>query len=129
MTGYVVYGYWQTFDPVGILYVGQGRDNRPYSHLRLAKSRRDADWHGNTKLIQRLRLGLAQGHPPAIVIIRDGLTRDAAEELERLLIKIIGRAPDGPLLNANNGVRPLDEPEPAWMFTRSLRRRDPLGLA
>jgi hypothetical protein len=57
-----------------------------------------------------LRAGLALGFDPPIVIIRDELTRDEAEQLERLLIAAIGREPRGPLLNANGGVRPLDEP-------------------
>ena len=71
MTGrYSVYGYWRPFAPVDIIYIGQGRDQRPYAHLRLARSSRDADWHGNTRLIQ-LRSGLALGFEPPVVIIRD----------------------------------------------------------
>jgi hypothetical protein len=65
---------------------------------------------------------LALGFEPPIV--RDGLTGDEAEQLERLLIAAIGREPHGPLLNANGGARLLDEPP----VDRELRLRDPLGL-
>lgn len=55
----------------------------------------------------------------------------SAEQLERLLIAAIGREPQGPLLNRNGGVRPLDEPivEREWMINRALRRRDPMALS
>jgi hypothetical protein len=132
MTGrYCVYGYFRPFAPIEPIYIGQGRDQRPYSHLRLARGRAEVGLHGNRRLIECLRAGLALGFEPPIVIIRDGLTRDAAEDLERLLIRAIGREPNGPLLNANAGVRPLDEPivERPWQVNRDLRRRDPLGLA
>ena len=72
---------------------------------------------------------MALGLEPPIVIIRDGLTRDDAEQLERLLIAAIGREPHGPLFNGNGGVR-IDEPpvEREWLINRELRRRDPLAL-
>ena len=69
---YCVYGYWRAFAPIDVIYVGQGRDQRPYSHLRLARGNRDADWHGNRRLIACLRAGLALGFEPPIVIIATG---------------------------------------------------------
>jgi hypothetical protein len=127
-TDWVYYIYFDPFSFVPI-YVGAGQIDRPWHHLKLARSERTI----KSAFIARLRAGLAMGFEPPIVVIY-GLTAGEALWAETTLIKAIGRRIDGtgPLYNIMPGWglsprprRARNAVSAAAEITLSLRKVDP----
>jgi hypothetical protein len=85
-------------DTCEIFYIGMGKGLRFADHVRKRKRRRSHKDNVICKMIDDL------GHPDIpVVIVRDGMTRVEACDLEIALIYAIGRHPHGPLLNLTAG--------------------------
>jgi hypothetical protein len=111
-------------DPLTPLYVGVGIKDRPWVHLKFARSdNRAASTHGNPGLIRRLRQLLAMGAEPPIVVLRTGLSYEAALIAERAFIAAIGRVNmgTGPLLNLTSGGPRDDGPSAEELYLQSER--------
>jgi hypothetical protein len=125
---YYIYFDWRTYEPI---YVGAGQIDRPWHHLKLARSERTI----KSAFIARLRAGLAMGFEPPIVVIY-GLNAAQALWAETTLIKAIGRRIDasGPLYNINLGWGLGPRPRHARPVARSaaaeinvsLQKRNPM---
>lgn len=77
-------------------YVGKGSGRRWINHEKDAK-------YGNTYKDRIIRKMVSEGHKIRRIKFTDGLTEEAAFFLEKVLIKKIGRYPNGPLANATDG--------------------------
>lgn len=102
MNTYYTYVYYFP-DSMIPFYVGMGHGNRKMSHLK------DAALHpvpqqGKHKL-NTIREILASGKEPIVTVIRSGLTKKEAGDLEEQLIESIGRRDlgTGPLTNQTKG--------------------------
>jgi hypothetical protein len=85
-------------DTCEIFYIGMGKGLRFADHVRKRKRGRSYKDNVICKLIDDL------GYPDIpVVIVRDGMTRKNACDLEMALILSIGRHPHGPLLNKTAG--------------------------
>jgi hypothetical protein len=85
-------------DTCEIFYIGMGKGLRFADHVRKRKRGRSYKDNVICKLIDDL------GYPDIpVVIVRDGMTRKNACDLEMALILSIGRHPHGPLLNVTAG--------------------------
>lgn len=82
-----VYGLFRP-DTGLIFYVGMGKRSR----LRMTL------YYGNEP-----KLAICKEHGAECVVVKDGLTREDAHDLERALILAIGREPHGPLVNRTTG--------------------------
>lgn len=92
MTNYYTYLYRnpETQEP---FYVGMGKRNRKFDHLKEAKTRPEPT-AGEHKL-NTIRKILANGKEPIIEIVKDNITREEAVELEIQLIARYGRKDNG----------------------------------
>jgi hypothetical protein len=85
-------------DTCEIFYIGMGKGLRFAVHVKCRKRGRSHKDNVICKLIDDL------GYPDIpVVIVRDGMTRAEACDLEIALIYAIGRHPHGPLLNVTAG--------------------------
>jgi len=75
-------------------YVGQGKGFRWSWHNSRGVN------HPNKHLASIIRKA---GGPIPVVKVREGLTKEQADEVERALISVLGRAPDGILANMTDG--------------------------
>jgi hypothetical protein len=109
---YYIYACFRPHDGQ-IFYVGKGRGSRAE---RTTKSRNR--YFKNT---------IVKYGPPIVVIIRSDLTEDEAFEVEKALIKAIGRYPTGPLVNMTDGgtVRAAGLRRPSSGLETAPPRRSP----
>lgn len=77
-------------------YVGMGKGSRWMQHEKTAKT-------GKTHKDKVVRLMVSLGQEIPKVKVVEGLTADQAFEVEKQLIKAIGRHPHGPLANGTDG--------------------------
>jgi hypothetical protein len=107
------------FRETGIpFYVGKGRGDRWLQHEKDSiklMSHKD-------RVIQKILVCLPE--VPKIKIV-EGLTNDLAKELEILFIAMIGREPDGPLINQTRGGDGCVEPSASMIdrIRKSLKGR------
>lgn len=80
-------------DPRRFFYVGKGRGQRCFQHARAEVGWRMSSGEPNPKLDTIRRIRKATGAPPAVEIVRHGLSHDAALELEAVLIKLLRTDP------------------------------------
>jgi hypothetical protein len=90
-------------------YIGKGSGTRPLVHLREARTGK----HHNQYKVNKINKILAAGLRVPILNIQEGLTNAEALELEKTLIAVIGRKPDGgPLTNITSGGEGFNNPTP-----------------
>lgn len=77
-------------------YVGKGFGNRAFDHIN---EKRIVNTHKSGKINKIKKIGLS----PIIFFIKENLTDKEAISIEILLIKKIGRYPNGPLTNLTDG--------------------------
>lgn len=116
MSCFYVYGY---FEPStgNCLYIGKGTGTRAWEHF--AESSRDRATAFHKHLDTLLECNII----PLVVLISTGLAEQDAYELEKWLIRLIGRRDKGtgPLLNSTNGgegVRGTNAGSPRSLATR-----------
>lgn len=87
MNIYYVYGL---IDPTSnvVFYVGKGKCNRMFSHVRAVKAGRVPN--GNRHLFNKIQKLISAGVEPTYVLYGDQLTEDAAFSLEEFTIANIG---------------------------------------
>jgi hypothetical protein len=105
---YYVYAY---IDPRTELpfYIGKGHGNRAYFHLTESKTATK-----NIRKWNKIASIRAAGYEPQVTILKDGLTENAAYDLERTLIQQWGRKrldPNGVLTNFCVDARPPGNPK------------------
>jgi hypothetical protein len=94
---YYVYALFRP-DTGTVFYIGMGKGDRAWQHV--GESRRHRSYKDN--LIRKLID--VRGYPEIpVVILRGGLTRDEAINLEIIMIAALGRYPNGPLTNRTAG--------------------------
>jgi hypothetical protein len=95
-------------------YVGQGNKDRPFKHIKRALRGQHTNLH-----LARIIRG-TKGKLP-VCVIRTGLTRKEAVEMEMALIKVIGREDlgTGPLVNRTDG----GEGPTNMIFSKSARKK------
>jgi hypothetical protein len=104
MHDYYVYGLYRP-DTGQLFYVGYGRGNRAWQHAAQRQHGRSYKDNVLCKLIDTL------GYPAVpVVMLRRGMARDEAIDLEAALIHAIGRHPHGPLTNIMPGGRRREPP-------------------
>jgi hypothetical protein len=82
------------------IYVGKGKNNRCEIHIRYAKRKSITDTSFFTKKLRRI---LESNLEPIIIKVNENLSESIAFELEKELIGLIKRYPDGPLTNLSDG--------------------------
>ena len=95
-TDYYVYALFRE-DGQTPFYIGKGCGRRVVRHEREQAGRGNSARQQTTKEVIA-----AIGHLPTAILI-DRLTNEAALLVERDLIRLIGRAPTGPLTNLKSG--------------------------
>jgi hypothetical protein len=82
-------------------YIGKGKDDRIYGHLKEVKNKK----HRNLAKCNKINAILRVGKLPIILKIESNLNNDEANKKEKLLVKIIGRLNEksGPLTNITEG--------------------------
>lgn len=122
MTGkHYVYALFRP-DNASVFYIGMGHGSRAWQHC---KARRRGRSHKDN-VICRLVDDLGFREIP-VVIIRDGLSREQAADLEIALIYAIGRHPNGPLTNIVRGGEGLADPTPEFRAAHGKRMREALA--
>jgi len=89
------------FEPI---YVGKGKNNRSYDHLRHCQNKNNKS--GYRRLFyQKLRKIINSGNSPKVITFKQNLSEKEAFDLEILLISKIGRriTREGPLCNNSKG--------------------------
>ena len=77
-------------------YIGKGKGSRAHQHI-------NHSYRGRTHKDRRIQKLLREGEPINVVILVEGLLEEEAHQIERVLIQLIGRKPNGPLLNMTDG--------------------------
>ena len=117
LTDYYVYALLRTDGTP--FYVGKGRGSRWLDHERRKRRETHKD-----RIITQLLSDI--GYVPKIKLI-EGLTDKLARQIESDLIHLIGRSPNGPLVNATKGgegAKPFRLPSEARaLISESNRRR------
>jgi hypothetical protein len=90
---YVIFRPWDGSP----LYVGKGKGNRSDKHATLGKR------HVNRNVAAAFEKAASLGLECPIVKIRSNLAESEAFEIEKTLISVIGRKPNGPLANLTDG--------------------------
>lgn len=82
-------------------YVGKGKGKRKDCHIRECNIRQDRNKYKNNKINKLKRLGLL----PIVIVIKDKMEESGAFQLEKDIIKAIGRVDKklGPLTNMTDG--------------------------
>jgi len=95
-TGNFNYGEFHfAYEP---FYVGKGKGNRLYDHLKESMNRTHNKWK-----IAKIKKIKKQGLNPIIIKIYNDISEKTALQNEMNLIKIIGRKNKGPLVNLTDG--------------------------
>ena len=111
------------FDQHGIpRYVGKGKGRRIHDHER------KSDKNNSLKRLFIEKTIAALGELPKIKI-QENLTEDAALEIERIFIKVIGRHPNGPLTNATAGGQGLSGYQPTEKTRRLISENSKRAMA
>ena len=76
-------------------YVGKGRNRRIRAHL--------SDLRCNSEKAEIVKRAIALGLDIPAVKVKEGLKEFEAFRLEEIYIAVIGRSPDGPLVNRSDG--------------------------
>lgn len=122
-TDYYVYSLLRE-DGQTPFYIGKGRDDRIDDHEREARREKRKVNHK----LNIIRSILSKGSPLQKVILLKNLDRETALAVEIILIQLIGRMPNGPLVNATDGGEGgkghLPSAETRERMREALRRRD-----
>jgi group I intron endonuclease len=91
------------FEP---FYIGKGSLERPYRHIKAIKNNwKSPVYYNNRRRVEVLREIIESGLVPIVVILTEKLKNEDACQMERDLIRIIGRKAngEGPLMNVTEG--------------------------